>query len=85
MGYYDGWRLTQDIDFQARVGFCAQLEGLTYNWMVDHIYAVAASPGFADAYAYALDTGVENPGRDESVISDEQILAAVQAAATAGG
>lgn len=30
-------------------------------------------------YAYALDAGIENPGADETVITDAMILAAVQA------
>ena len=40
---------------------------------------MAASPGFADAYEYALNTDVERPGNDPAVITDGQILAAVQA------
>lgn len=84
MAHYDGWKLTLDEDFIARVRFCAEVEGLGSVWGLENIAAIAAAPGFADAYAYALATGVESPGRDESVISDAQILSAVQAIATAG-
>lgn len=83
MAYYDGWKLTLDEDFIARVRFCAQVEGLGSMWGLENTAAIAAAPGFADAYAYALATGVENPGRAQEVISDGQILAAVQAAAPA--
>lgn len=84
MGYYDGAVLADDEDFWKRVAFCAQLEGLGWDWGLEHRREVAASPGFADAYAYALATGVENPGRDEGVISDAQILAAVQSIGVGG-
>jgi hypothetical protein len=40
---------------------------------------MAAAPGFADAYASAVAGGVPAPGRDPSVISDAQILSAIQA------
>ena len=78
MGYYEGWLLGNDQDFMNRVGFCAEIEGYGFDWGIDNRMQVAAAPGFADAYAYALQTGVEFPGRDESVISDLQILGAVQ-------
>ena len=47
-------------------------------WATEHIWRVAASPGFADAYQYALNTNVERPGNDPAVITDAQILATVQ-------
>jgi hypothetical protein len=39
---------------------------------------MAAQPGFGDAYAYALANGNPAPGKDDTVITDEQILSAVQ-------
>lgn len=42
------------------------------------IWQCCASPGWGQAYAYALDTNVTDPGNDPAVISDGQILAAVQ-------
>ena len=44
---------------------------------------MAATPGFGDKDSYALDTNVPRPGWDESVISDADILSAVQALNTA--
>lgn len=64
-----------------RVGFCAETEGLGFDWGVEHRFQVAAAPGFSDAYASALAGGVPNPGRDQSVISDPEILSAVQTVA----
>ena len=42
------------------------------------MWQCCASPGWGEAYAYALATDVPNPGADESVISDAMILSAVQ-------
>lgn len=84
MAYFDQAMLSNDGDFFQRVAACAQNEinlGATHptKWASDHIWEIAAAPGFADAYATAVLNGVEQPGRDPSVISDEQILAAVVA------
>lgn len=83
MSYTDQATLSQDPLFINRVAASAAVEvGRSHQplqWAYDHIWWVAASPGFADAYAYAIANGVENPGADTSVITDEQILAAVQA------
>lgn len=84
MAYYDVFLLTQDVDFQARIAACYAVEteagdGENPNaWSIDHIWDMAAAPGFGDAYASAVAGAVENPGRDQAVISDGQILAAVQ-------
>lgn len=83
---YDQATLSQDVDFYLRVSAAAQnevdLDGqLAQTWAANHVWAVAAAPGFADAYASAVASGVEFPGRDPSVISDEQIMAAVVAEA----
>ena len=45
---------------------------------MENRYAVASAPGFSDAYATAIINDIPNPGRDPSVISDNQILARVQ-------
>lgn len=84
MTYYEGWLLGNDQDFLNRVGFCAEVEGHGFEWGVANRMKVAASPGFADKYASALAGGVESPGRDQSVINDDEIRAAV-AAAHGGG
>jgi hypothetical protein len=40
---------------------------------------MAAVPGFGEKYSYAIATGVVRPGNDPAVISDGDILSAVQA------
>ena len=84
MAYYDLYLLAFDGDFFARTEAVAASEGAADppQWAEDNRWGVAASPGFSDAYASALVGGAEYPGRDESVISDPQLLAAVQAIGT---
>lgn len=83
MAFFDISLLAADSDFNNRIAACAQTEGLVTEsapqWASDHAWQLAASPGFGDAYASAIVAGIPNPGRDQSVISDAQILAAVQA------
>lgn len=88
MGYYEQSLLSQDQDFLDRVSASAAIEKPDpemhpVDWANAHIWAIAAAPGFAESYTYAIATEVPNPGRDRTVISDEQILAAIQAEAAA--
>lgn len=66
-----------------RIAACAQqeidlMDQPATEWAAQNIWEVAAAPGFADKYEYALATGVPRPGNDESVISDAEILSVVQ-------
>jgi hypothetical protein len=81
MGYWEQSQLAIDADFAARVIACSSTEGFDdpEGWAWRHRYDLAASPGFADAYSSAIAGDVANPGRDPAVISDAQILSAVQA------
>ena len=83
MTYFAQAALSRDADFLSRVAACAAIEVARPNsptdWANTNIWWVAAAPGFADAYTYAVETDVERPGADPAVISDGQILAAVQA------
>lgn len=84
MAYIDQAALSNDADFQQRIAACAAVEidlGSTHplTWAIMHQWEFAAAPGFADAYASAIAAEVPRPGADPSVISDAQILAAVQA------
>jgi hypothetical protein len=82
MSYSSQAMLSNDTMFRDRIAGCAAIEvPLTHQpvqWANDHIWWIAAAPGFADAYEYALNTGVVNPGNDPAVITDAQILSAVQ-------
>lgn len=80
--------LANDEDFIDRCGACAAVEihalvpgtpTHPLGWAREKSWYLAAAPGFADAYEYALNTGNERPGADGAVITDGQILAAVQA------
>lgn len=86
--YYDQSLLSVDFDFRQRVAACIAEGALGPpgehpTTTADRIlWQVSAAPGFAEAYAYAIATGVENPGRDPSVITDAQILTATTEALT---
>ncbi len=81
MTYYDVFNLSDDPDFRQRCTAALATEGhpapeqQAYAWR----WQYAGQPGFGDAYAYAVLTGVPNPGRDEAVITDGQVLSATQA------
>lgn len=86
MAYSDVAALNADPDFRQRT--MASYAGETFGdpvptnpeiWQRDHSWEVASAPGFGDAYASAIAGAVERPGNDPAVISDAQILGAVQA------
>jgi hypothetical protein len=85
MAFSDQALLSVDQDFVNRLAACAAVEvTLTdpttpVDWAVRHSWQIAAAPGFADDYASALAAGVPRPGNDPSVISDDELRAAVQA------
>lgn len=84
MAYSDQALLSRDQDFINRLAACAAVEVALgelqpVEWSVRNVWQIAAAPGFADAYASAIAGGVPHPGNDPAVISDPQLLAAVQA------
>jgi hypothetical protein len=81
MAFSDIALLSADNDFILRTRACVATEGESdpVQWSMDHQWAMAATPGFGDAYATAILNGVVRPGNDPAVISDGQILSAVQA------
>lgn len=84
MAYWDISTLAADNDFALRTTAAYAVETLSGDheeppvWQAAHSWDMAAQPGFGDAYASAIVSGVERPGRDPAVITDEQIGAAVQ-------
>lgn len=81
-------RMTNDPDLQGRVRSAVAQEyeygsiadpGDPSNWQWQNRYAVCVAPGWGQAYAYAIETGVENPGLDPAVITDDQIRSQVVA------
>lgn len=80
MSYLAQARLASDSDLLARVTACAATENIPApdEWAYRHRWVLSAQPGWAAAYASALESAVESPGAEASVISDGMILAAVQ-------
>jgi hypothetical protein len=81
--------LAVDPDFLSRTSACVAVEQNAdpgswvdinpQRWAMEHQWQMAATPTFGDKYGYAVSTGVVRPGNDPSVISDGEILSAVQA------
>jgi hypothetical protein len=87
MAYSDVAELSGDSFFINRVAACYAIEtgGDKQNpqqWAMEHNWEMAAQPGFGEAYTYAKDTDVPDPGKDVGVITDNQILGAVQSIIT---
>lgn len=80
MAYSDIAMLSADNDFIQRTRACAATESIDdpVQWTNDHQWDMAAIPGFGDKYASGIANGIERPGNDPSVITDGDILAAVQ-------
>lgn len=77
--YFECAQLAMNLDLVARVTACAAQEGVLdpENWVPAHRWQWASSPGWGAAWAYALASGVADPGKNPAVISDGMILAAV--------
>jgi len=85
MSYATQSLLAQDQDFLNRCNAAAAKEippasPTSPLWYVaTYIWTLAAAPGFDAAYDSALAAGIARPGWEASVISDGQILSALQA------
>lgn len=85
MSYATQSLLAQDLDFLNRCNAAAAKEIPSdsptnpLSYVAQHIWTLAAAPGFDEAYDSALAGGVGRPGWEEAVISDGQILSAMQA------
>lgn len=84
MSYRHVAMMAADPDLAQRVTACAAIEGIPEPWVWQNARAwrFAATPGWGEQYAYALDIHKEEPeyrpGWDEAVITDADILSAVQ-------
>lgn len=82
MSYWTISEMAADNDLTRREAACYAQEpdadGDPTTWALANGLALAAQPGWDAAWASALAAGNEQPGRDEAVITDNQILAAVQ-------
>lgn len=80
MAFSDIALLSADNDFIMRTRACVTTEGEAdpIAWSSANQWQMAAIPGFGDKYGSALLNGIDRPGNDQSVISDGDILSAVQ-------
>lgn len=81
--YWSVALVEQDTDLQRRVIACAAVENIPdpSHWAMTHSWDYASQPGWGAAWDSALVAGNPAPGRDPAVITDAQILSAVQAIA----
>lgn len=81
MSYNSISKCAGDPAFSARITACSAQEGAANPSQAAYalIWPVSTRSDIEAAYASALATGNPNPGGDESVISDQMILSAVQA------
>lgn len=82
MSYRNIAVMAKDGHLRERIAACAAKEGVTHihptQWADQHQWQLAAAPGWAEAYTYAVATEQERPGEDEAVITDGMILSEVQ-------
>ena len=78
--YWSVSLVKNDSDLQARVISCAALENIPDPefWAMSHAWDYASQPTWGEKYQYALDTNNPAPGQDDAVITDADILSAVQ-------
>ncbi len=85
MAYTDIVEMATNATLRTRFAAAAAAEGEDdpSRWAADNAWHLAASPGWADAWAYAEDTATVNQNPDtgmrNDVITDGMILSAVQA------
>lgn len=88
MSYWTTSEMALDNDLTRREAACYAQEPAAdqdpTTWALANGLALAAQPGWGDAWASALASGNPAPGRDEAVITDSQILSGVQAVLGAG-
>lgn len=82
MTYWTVALMSEDADLLARVTACVAIEGERDPelWTQRYKWAIAAQPGWGDAWEYAINIGHDPStiGKDPAVITDLQILSAVQ-------
>ena len=79
-------RLTACATQQKQLGTATLIDDVT-QWVTDNRYIWASSPSWGEKWTYALNLHPDDPnyepGKDEAVITDADILATVQALGTA--
>jgi hypothetical protein len=81
MALIDTANLARDADFRERIAAAAAAYDLDIHptaWADQHQWQIAADEGISAAYASAVLSGIDRPGLDPAVITDAQIVAAVE-------
>lgn len=78
--YWSVALVQQDSDLQQREIACASIEGIpdAPYWVMSHSWDYATQPTWGEKYQYALDSLNPRPGKDDTVITDADILSATQ-------
>lgn len=84
MSFADIADMATNSDLRERIAACAATQVIApdspVQWAMTRQWAIAASPGWSEAWNYAVTVGLNlEPGKDPAVITDAMILAAVQA------
>lgn len=85
MTYSSIRNLATDGTLMGRITACAATEGIETpdSWVAARMWKFASQPGWGDKWQYAVDNATANTNPDigarDDVISDPDILAAVQA------
>lgn len=90
--YHVTYLITEDSGMRVRVAACAQAEALSGSknlgmepeeWAHENRWRWASTPGWNGKAQTALENGVDTWGLDPSVITDGDILSAIQPMITA--
>lgn len=81
MSYISVANMAEDTALRRRITACVatQDESEPETWAMVHRWELAAQPGWAEKWDAAQAGDIANPGADPSVITDADILSAVQA------
>ena len=86
MSYRSVVEMAQSQSLRERITAAVAAEGISNPeaWTASNMWAIVSAPGWGDQWAYASDTYQVNANPDygarTDVISDQDILSAVQAA-----
>lgn len=81
MSYWDIAQMNLDPDLRARITACAAQERIESPevWAIERMLRIVSAPEWDAAWESAIAADLPGPGRDPAVISDDMILASVQA------
>ena len=80
-GYNSVADMAEDLALNRRLTAAVAKEGILdpKGWLYPRNWQVVSAPGWDAKWDSAVAGGVSNPGADEAVITDGDILSAVQA------